>query len=112
MAGACTKVAVPFVISRLNQAFLMPFAGAGGSGWEADGPGFTLAPSPVGEVAGGGRTPVEGKKRGFREVREREDKEERETQKFKTFFSLPVYVQTRSRSIRFNPEKILLIYEV
>ena len=110
MAGACTKVAVPFDISRLNQAFLTPFAGAGGSGWEADGPGFALAPSPVGEVAGGGRTPVEWRKRGFRE--EREDKEERETQKFKTFFSLPVYVQTRSRSIRFNPEKILLIYEV
>ena len=112
VAGACTKVAVPFDISRLNQAFLTPFAGAGGSGWEADGPGFALAPSSVGEVAEGGRTPVEGKKRGFREVKEREDKEERETRKFKTFFSLPVYVQTRSRSIRFNPEKILLIYEV
>ena len=112
VAGTCTNMAVSFVFSRLNQAFLTPFAGAGGSGWEADGPGFTLAPSPVGEVAGGGRTPVEGKKRGFREVREREDKEERETRKFKTFFSLPIYVQTRSRSIRFNPEKILLIYEV
>ena len=111
MAGACTKVAVPFYFSRLNQAFLTLFAGAGGSGWEADGPGFVLAPSPVGEVAGGGRTSVERKKRGFREERERIRRREK-PKNFKTFFSLPVYVQTRSCSIRFNPEKILLVYEV
>ena len=110
MAGACPDSDGSRDFSRLNQAFLTPFAGAGGSGWEAGVPSFTLAPSPVGEAAGGGRTPVERKKRGFRE--RGEDKKERETQKFKTFFSLPVYVQTRSRSIRFNPEKILLIYEV
>ena len=71
MVGACTKVPVSFDFSRLKQALLTPFAGAGGSRWKADGPGFALAPSPVGEVAGGGRTPVERKKRGFREVRER-----------------------------------------
>ena len=71
MAGACPDSDGSHDFSRLNQAFLTPFAGADGSGWEADGPGFTLAPSPVGEVAEGGRTPVERKKRGFREERER-----------------------------------------
>ena len=82
MAGACPDSDGSRDFSRLNQAFLTPFAGAGGSGWEAGGPSFTLAPSPVGEAAGGGRTPVERKKRGFRERGEREDKEKRETQKF------------------------------
>ena len=71
VAGAGTKVAVPLDFSRLNQALLTPFADAGGSRWKADGSGFALAPSPVGEVAGGGRTLVERKKRGFQEVRER-----------------------------------------
>ena len=68
MARVCMKVAVPLDFSRLNQALLTPFAGAGGSRWKADGPGFVLAPSSVGKVAGRGRTPVERKKRGFREV--------------------------------------------
>ena len=90
MAGACPDSHGSRDFSRLNQAFLTPFAGAGGSGWEADGPGFTLAPSPVGEVAGGGRTLVERKKRGFRERGKREDKEERETRKFfKAYFLSP-----------------------
>ena len=71
MAGACTKVAISFDFSRLKQALLTPFIGAGGSRWKAAGPGFALAPSSVGEVVGGGRTPVERMKRGFREVRER-----------------------------------------
>ena len=71
MAGACPESDGSLDFSRLNQAFLTPFAGAGGSGWEADGPGFILAPSPVGEVVGEGRTPVERKKRGFREEKER-----------------------------------------
>ena len=88
MAGACTKVAVPFDFSRLNQALLTPFVGAGGSRWKAAGPGFAWAPSPIGEVAGGGKTPVERmKKRGFREVRKGKDKEERENpKKFRTNF--------------------------
>ena len=54
---------------------------------------------------------MERKKRGFREERERIRRREK-LENFKTFFSLPVYVQTRSCSIRFNPEKILLVYEV
>ena len=82
MARACPDSDGSHDFSRLNQAFLTPFAGAGGSGWEAGGPSFTLAPSPVGEAAGGGRTSVERKKRGFRERGERKDKEERETRKF------------------------------
>ena len=71
MAGACTKVAISFDFSRLKQALLTPFVGTGGSRWKADGPGFALAPSSVGEVTGGGRMSVERKKRGFREVKER-----------------------------------------
>ena len=91
MAGACPESGGSFDFSRLNQAFLTPFADAGGSGWEADGPGFALAPSPVGEVAGGGRTSVERKKRGFREKRERIKRREK-PKNFKTFFSLPMII--------------------
>ena len=79
MAGACPESDGSLDFSRLNQAFLTPFAGAGGSGWETGVPSFTLAPTPVGEAAGGGRTSVKRKKRGFREKGEREDEEERET---------------------------------
>ena len=71
MARACTKMVGSLGFSRLKQALLTPFVGAGGSRWKAAGPGFALAPLPVGEVAGRGRAPVERMKRGFREVRER-----------------------------------------
>ena len=71
MARACTKLVGSLDFSRLKQALLTPFVGVGGSRWKADGPGFALAPSPVGEVVGGGKTPVERVSKGFRVRRER-----------------------------------------
>ena len=71
MAKACTKMVGSLGFSRLKQALLTPFVGAGGSRWKVAGPGFALAPSPVGEVVGGGKMPVERVSKGFRVRRER-----------------------------------------
>ena len=73
--------------SRLKQAFLTPFVGAGGSRWKAAGPGFALAPSSVGEVGGGGKTPVERVSKGFR-VRREKQMGERENSKISVLLLL------------------------
>ena len=68
-----------------------PFDGYGRSEWLAGGLSSSLTPSSVTVVAGGGRSPVRKKSKGFREVRrEREVREEGENLENSNVFSLPV----------------------
>ena len=86
MAGVARTGRSRAVSSLQILASWSPFDGYGRSEWLAGGLSSSLTPSPVTVVVGGGRSPVSKKSKGFREVRERGDREERESpKKFKSF---------------------------
>ena len=112
MAGACPDSDGSYDFSRLNQAFLTPFAGAGGWG------GKLVVRASLWHPRRSVKLPEEGGRR-WRERKEGFERGERERirrreklENFKAFSLSRVLSKHPNCSFRFNPEKILLVYEI